>query len=265
MAQEVSSIDRLVTSGALAPTPQQRGGFLACAINAVVFGLLGLGMLIAWGTVANAPDGLGIMGGVWLLSGIGCAIGAGFLWRKGVRQGSNRTKLTPEGRTLFDKLSKQVRVPKSASWWDMEFLSALFPHTTRQFVGEEEFALLDTAAFHYNRVLGVIEAHEAHSGVARIAAGARAAADEAMVAIFNLVGQVHKAPEIAPTLRGSATAQIAALKELGDRLQEIVAAPPSLTDKLGSTSAMDAVLEQLRMDEIARRELSGDQDRHLNA
>ena len=49
--------------------------------------------------------------------------------------------------------------------------------------------------------------------------------------------------------------QIEKLKELADRYEEIVSGPTTLADRLSSTTVMDSVLDQLRMEAQAHEEL----------
>jgi hypothetical protein len=134
-------------------------------------------------------------------------------------------------------------------------------------VSPEVTELLDVAAEHYNRVAGLVHTPAPRSAIAKLAPAATAAADEAMADILHEAATLEKYPESSSATRKQIETAIRALQELGNRLEEVATRDQSLTDRVDYSSRMDSVLEELRLEQLARSELQksdGDLGQRLN-
>jgi hypothetical protein len=120
-------------------------------------------------------------------------------------------------------------------------------------VNAEVVALLDVAAEQFNRIQGILESP--HGSLVKLAPQAFAAADEAMAEILHHGAVFDKYPESVNATRKTVEARIASLRELADRLEELATGDQTLTDKVAYTSSIDSVLEDLRLEQLARSEL----------
>jgi hypothetical protein len=136
-----------------------------------------------------------------------------------------------------------------------------------QEVAPDLIEILETAAGKFNRIQGLISTPTNSAAFGKVGPSAMKAADEAMADILHDAASMDKYPESGSTARRQIEARIASLSELGDRLDELATHDQGLTDRLGYTSAMDSVLEELRLEQLARSELqvSETTDQHLQA
>ncbi|HSI72517.1 MAG TPA: hypothetical protein VK934_05025 [Fimbriimonas sp.] len=123
-------------------------------------------------------------------------------------------------------------------------------------IGPEVIELLDVAAEQYNRIAGLVHSPAPRSAIAKLASSATAAADEAMADILHETATLDKYPESASATRKHIESAIHGLIELADRLEDVATRDQSLTEKVDYSSKMDSVLEELRLEQLARSELS---------
>ena len=118
----------------------------------------------------------------------------------------------------------------------------------------EILALLDKASFAFNRVLGVIDAGAGPTITSRIINSSRTAAEESMIEIWNAAAMMEQLPESGESHEIRIELLVEKLNELGDRLSTMVStsATPMFA---GPTSSMDSLLDELRLDRLARQEL----------
>lgn len=127
--------------------------------------------------------------------------------------------------------------------------------SARDCLNPAAFEVLDRAAAEHNRISGILET--GHPELARYASSIRAAADQAMADVFQWAQIVENYPESGQAPQEKAEAEISALHELGDRLLTIQSQQPLEIDQpKPRPNAINAVLEELRLDQLAREELS---------
>ena len=116
------------------------------------------------------------------------------------------------------------------------------------------FQVLDKAAFQYNRIAGILGT--GHPDVTRLAPTIKAAADQAMADVFHVGYLLDAFPESQSSARTMADQDIASLKELGDRLESMQQSPASQVASPALPRPINTVLEELRLDQLARSELN---------
>ncbi len=125
-------------------------------------------------------------------------------------------------------------------------------HAAKEFLTPEVFEVLDRAAFQHNRIAGTLASGD--PTLARFAPTVKAATDQAMADMFHVAQLLDNFPESRTTASAKAEQDIAALKELADRLESMQGqGQPAITPS--SASPVQAVLEELRLDQLARSEL----------
>ena len=137
------------------------------------------------------------------------------------------------------------RMFASGSWGDVKRSSKdlLLPGT---------FEVLDRAAYQYNRISGILGSD--HPELARFAPTVRAAADQSMADLFHVAHLLEDYPESAATNRDKAEEEVGALTELAEKLEQMEKTPVTIP-ALEKPSPIHSVLEELRLDQLARSEL----------
>lgn len=127
-------------------------------------------------------------------------------------------------------------------------------HSAKEVLNPVAFDVLDRAAFQYNRIFGILGS--GNSDVSRFSASVKGAADQAMADLFHVGCLLDKYPEGSEAAKAKADQEISALTQLADKLEEMQQnAPLPVSDAL-SPSPVASVLEELRLDQLARGELS---------
>lgn len=122
--------------------------------------------------------------------------------------------------------------------------------------------LLDRAAFEFNRIAGCLATGQpSNATIAKLAPQVSAATDEAMADALHHAALLTKYPESGEASRTRLETHIAAMGEVADRIEEIVAKVPALSESIGRRSRIDDVIEELRLDQMARKELQKDPPR----
>ena len=142
------------------------------------------------------------------------------------------------------------RMLASGSWGKRQ-------QSAKQCLQAGAFEMLDKAAFQYNRIAGVLAS--GHPEVTRFAPTVKAAADQAMADVFHAGYLLDAFPESQATAREKAAHEIAQLTELADRMEELLKQPLDLPASAVKTSPISSVLEELRLDQLARSELAQDE------
>ncbi len=284
MAEEQSSIQRFLQNRAsqILVGSYQRAGSTAQIAVGIPLILIGAGLLVA-GTLSH-------IGGL-MLGSIGPFVAGainlvvGLVARKRAAQAPVEVRLSSEARGFVWNLMRQTNTSwhhhghtphhwHHAHHWGQwmgqgagqnpatSFLTQLgkqwgfVPKTPKDVLPQQLHDLLEVACYHYNRIFGLLESGKTDTGIVKIAATARAGADEALFAILHHAATMHRYPETVSAASRDCEEKIRALKELADGLERIQTRPTSISDRLGYTSAMDSALEEIRLERLAREELS---------
>lgn len=215
--------------------------------------------------VGRAPAVFGAIGAIEFIVGLGMIIGGLLLRRKLNREVRTEARLTTEGRRLLTRVYQHVGWTQHQNLhagWNWGGWGLWGKRTSAQVLTPESFALLEAAAFEFNRLSGLlkIDGSRVHPTIDKLRASIRAAADEARIGIWNQVAILEKVPESQASVTRQIEADIAALREMAERVENLQQSERSFTERLGGTSAIDSVLDQLRLDESARAELAAEQD-----
>jgi|GEM_PF-2091732 len=298
MAEEQSSIQRFLTNRAsqiLVGSYQRAGSTAQIAIGAACL-VIGAGLLVAGILTGIEGIQLGSIG-PFVAGAINLVVG--LTMRRRFTQTQVEVRLSTEARGFLWNLMRQTnsgwhhghrhhhfhgwhQATRWTNWLPNQgpngtqnpgasFLTQLgkqwgfVPKTPKDLLPKELHDLLDVACFHYNRVFGLLESGKSDSGLSKVAATARSGADEALFAILHHAATMHRYPETVSAASRDCEEKIRALKELADGLEHIQTRPVSISDRLGYTSAMDSALEEIRLERLAREELSthGNDEPHL--
>jgi len=274
---------------------QPRGAAIAQTVVGGICALVGTGLAIA--AFAGGPIGM-LAGstGPFIAGFVNLGFGLSSL-RKHAQQSQNGNPiLSPEGKSLLLNLYHRTVAanPMSFPGWDPNAMMGPqwgqwqgpahhhMRHAARQraywaSMGPAIWAgmrgqtndipgdvldLLDRAAFQYNRIAAVLSSGAAGTAtVAKMGPRLSQAADEAMAAVFHDAAGMVRYPEGGTASRSRLETHIQSLDELARRLEAVTNKAPTFTEKLTYRSGMDEVLEELRLEELARNELRIEEDR----
>ena len=267
---ETSSVDRFIWdrgSGLLGyGYAHDQNGPLGLYIGGVIQTVLGIafGVIGLLGTAPRATT-FGVIGALEFVVGVDMIVGGLLLQRKLGREIRTEARLTAEGRKLLTRVFQHVGWTQHQNLhmgWNWGGWGRWGKRTSAQVLTPESFALLEAGAFEFNRLSGLlkIDGSRIHPTIDRLRASIRAAADEAMIGIWNQVAILEKMPESRSSITRQIESDIGALREMGERVEGLQKSERTLTDRLSGTSAIDSVLDQLRLDESARAELASDED-----
>ncbi|MBX7133210.1 MAG: hypothetical protein K1X67_11085 [Fimbriimonadaceae bacterium] len=236
-----------------------RGGLLAVSVNSVVQGAMaltffGLATFLQKGNIG------------FIIGGVTCGItsvvlgGVALAWRRRLsREVKPQVKLRPEGQQLMMRLMQHI------GWYGPSQTQGLSgfgwkreQRTCSQVIHPVAFELLEAATFQYNRLNGLMRIEGSSLGspaIEQLGPSIQTAMTDAIVSIFNQVGVLQKVPESSAAIRTNVESEIQTLRELADRVESLRNSMPTLTDQLSGGSSIRTVLEQLRMEEVARGEL----------
>ncbi len=137
----------------------------------------------------------------------------------------------------------------------------------KEILNERAFCLLDEAARECNRIQACVTGTK-NQAVQKRTVDLAGAADEGMAQVLQQASLLDRFPESGSAVEASARQQIESLREIAERLEALHVREPLLTERMGSSSAVDRVLDDLRLESLARQELSGDgqsTEEHHNA
>ncbi|MBS1726776.1 MAG: hypothetical protein JST51_08655 [Armatimonadetes bacterium] len=172
-------------------------------------------------------------------------------------------KITGSGRKLLHRIGSHIGWydPDAArgyqhnqwgNWWQ----SVFGIKTASDVLTAQSTELLEAGCTHYNRLAGLLKlAKDSQGRSSNFAPQIQAASDEAMISLINQIGLLEDNPETQAAIVSQCGSQIHKLKELADRYEEMLSGPTTLVDHLSSTTVMDNVLDQLRMEAKAQEEL----------
>lgn len=159
------------------------------------------------------------------------------------------------------KLMKAAYAVSSSRHWQRSFGG----NSLQSVLGEDGAELLELASEAYNRLQGSLQVSwtKSNSTLDAFRPTIRDAAWDAMAAIWNDVAVLKRLPEGGTTIQQQIQVNISAINELGQRVDEMLKHQSQSAEVLKPTSSIESVLERLRLDQDARKELeSGDESAH---
>lgn len=239
-------------------------------VNLISFhGFGSLGFLISGGinaTIGIIFTSMALLAGrtSMLSPGLFCALigagllGTGIFWRtRSKKWAPDSPTLNKSGYELLCSLCSNLNWNTGGGCASSKTRSIFgIERTSSQVLHPTTYKFLEAAAFEFNRIGGVIQTFDAKTSiVASHLPAIKAAADEAMVQIINLAGQIQKTPESAGAVSHKIGQLTGELTELAVRLERIQTEPTTGLDRISRSSIMVSVLEQLKLEEDAREEI----------
>lgn len=265
--EEMRSLDRFVTArgAVLAGVTSDARRVRVMGILASVYGLLGAaeaGVGIAMAMSGKPLTALLIQGGTFLLTG-GLMAGIRQSFKHRMQQDPTLpVEVAPEAKALLQRLLTHLygwplsRVRRRRRFRRlMQQQTLALPNEARceSSLQPETFTLLERAAREANRIYGVLGQVKgvASSPLDQMAPSITAAADEGMIALFQMAALIEKYPESRESTRGQAEKQIADLRALAEQVEKQHA-----LSETASSTRLHAVLHALNADNRAREELN---------
>lgn len=138
------------------------------------------------------------------------------------------------------------------AWWQ----TIVGVKTASNVLTPKSAELLEAGCSEYNRITGLLKlAKDSKGRSSNLSPQIQAASDEAMISLINQVALLEETPETAAAIISQCQSQIAKLGELSARFEEILSGPTTIADRLSSSTVMDNVLDQLRLEAQAHEEL----------
>lgn len=264
---EVSSLDRFViTRGpVLAGLADDSGRLRAMTIISGLYAMVGAGSVAGAATIDGAALGMAVAGGIFLAtSGL---LGGIRLWLKSrlKPEQTTRAELTPEADDLLRSLIHHLQGRTFGVRGRRRLRRAMRrgmtgPARTQRCEGlltPEAFALLESAAFEYNRILGVIDgsSQPEKDGFARYVPEILAASDATMAQLLDTAALLNRLPETATHLEAQARSRVRELTELAGEVERLRSASLSSPAPAEEATPVSRLLEELRAEQRAREEL----------
>lgn len=176
---------------------------------------------------------------------------------------SSEVRLSANGRRLLQRIGDHigwhdhdnpdnVQGNPWGKWWQQ----LVGVKTASQVMTPAGSELLKAGCNEYNRIFGLLSlANDSTGRSTALLPQIKAASDEAMISLINQVALLEEAPENHLVLDSQCRIQISKLHELADRYEEMMSGPITLVDRLSSTTVMDGLLDQMRMEAQAHEEL----------
>jgi len=273
MDPQASSLDRFLRNGAHDFLGSTWGGNSSALAGGIWGGLLGGGLAFLFASVTvGSPDvGAAVSGGI--AAGMVSLGVVGAMRKRLARFEKPTVKLSDEARRFLFRAMRQafgarytwiVHEPRMKERIQ-ERRRALFSarideweqRPAESFLHPDVFALLDAAAKDYNRIQGELTLAEAEPGVTlkKMKPAIMQAANETMADLLHEASMMETYPERGGSAGRVSERHLAALRETADRVEALHASEPDVPEGLAATRTMDSVLEDLRMEQIARAEL----------
>lgn len=223
------------------------------SITALVFGILSL-------TVHTFPHVLTLIFGS--LAG-GSLLTTAIAYLRNKRVNPIEVRMSPSGRRLLIRIGQHIgwydhdavhnnRGNQWHNWWQ----SVIGYKTASNVLTKPSAEVLESGCSSYNRIQGLLRlAKESKGRGSAMIPQIQAAGDEAMISLINQVALLEETPETQAAIYSQCQIQTEKLKELADRFEEVTTGPVTLTDQLASSTVMDNVLDQLRLEAQAHEEL----------
>ncbi len=172
-------------------------------------------------------------------------------------------RISRSGRKLLYKIGQHIGWHDQSAWqtqnanpWGVWWQSVVGIKTASNVLNANSAELLEEGCADYNRIAGLLKLSKDSKGRStNLAPQIQAAADEAMISLINQVALLEENPETQNAIFSQCQSQNQKLKELADRYEEMLSGPITLEDRLSSTTVMDSVLDQMRMEAQAHEEL----------
>jgi hypothetical protein len=258
--KEPSSIDRFFWSKG---SKMLGFGGMGLATGMLIAGSVQVALVIAFGITKYFVPGFPPIYPLFALMAV-VFLGIAFTsHKKGKEATKTDVKLSSEARKMLYKIGQHIgwydpavnygSASYRTSWWIQ-----IFGMKTAAGVLENSAGIImEEGCFVYNRLEGLLKLDVESGEKARtIAPQIRAAADESMVNLLNQVALLDRNPESQSLIESRAIDQIRKMTELANRFEELLRKPETLTDRLNNTTVMDNVLDQLRGESQAWRELN---------
>ena len=255
-----SSIDRFFWSKGVSMLGYRGNQWLALAIVGGSTGIATIVMTILKLCIAGFPVALPfVFGGATLMTLIFATLM--YLGRRNAPQ--SEVKISAAGRQLLFRIGQHIGwhdqdayQPRPNRGWGAWWQSIVGVHTASDVMKPLSADLMEQGSAQYNRLAGLIKLGKTSKvGINTWLPQVQAAGDEAMISLINQVALLEANPETASAVEPQGRNQVANLKELADRFEEKISSPATIADRLSSTTVMDNVLDQLRLDAQAHEEL----------
>lgn len=266
-----SSLERFLQGRGLAMLGHTYTKRTAAIQIGVGWTLCGLGSFFLFAPLLGAP--VEIMSGIpGPLAGGLVNLSVGYSIRKKLRNEKPETvNLTPEAKAILTSLVSQFGISLRPALGDFggqgsirrrireRHAAARFELSQRRMppviASSTVIDALDLAASQYNRIAAVLSSTVAGSTLAKMAPRIASAADEAIAEALHQAAIWSAYPEGSTATASRLVATTEALRELAERTETLASQEPSLSERLAYRSGIDEVLEELRLDQLARSEL----------
>jgi hypothetical protein len=274
MQQDATAIERFMRNrcGAFLPVRKNgRRGFVAQMAIGGAFTAAGVGLFTIGSQLRISGMESGSIGP--LIAGLTNLLVGSIFYSKARGRTGEDAKVTPEARAFLMELNR-LTSGMTWEWSDPSMMDYQYGWNRRPGVrrgslilgvrkgkGPREalpaplFDLLERACHEYNRVSGVVQLATNTSPVKKLSDAALNGSDETILEVFHQAALVSRYPESSAAATQTMELRIAALQELANGLEQLQTRQPALSDRLNATSAMERVLEELKLDAMAREEL----------
>lgn len=175
-------------------------------------------------------------------------------------------RISGSGRKLLYKIGQHIGWHDQNAWqaqnanpWGTWWQSIVGIKTASNVLTPKSAELLEEGCSEYNKIAGLLKLSKDSKGrSANLAPQIQAASDEAMISLINQVALLEETPESQTAIISQCRSHVSKLEELAERFEEILSGPVTLADRLSSTTVMDNVLDQMRLEAQAHEELRMD-------
>ena len=233
---------------------------LAGIINSVAHSLAAVTCIILSIFVKGFPIVLPL---IFSIAAVTSLVATSWNYRR-IKKGTiSEIRLSTSGRKLLYRLGQHIgwhdhdaphnnRGNPWATWWQQ----IVGIKTAADILTPKGSELLEAGCSEYNRLTGLLKlAKDSKGRSSTLIPQIQVASDEAMVSLISQVALMEETPESQTAVISQCQMQIEKLHELGERFEEILSGPITLVDRLSSTTVMDNLLDQLRMEAQAHEEL----------
>ncbi len=235
------------------------GGIRGMKLGFGIAGGVNLGFGVLFLALTAKQPGFIVPASIMGFIGLGFLIATAFLFAK-YRNRDNEVRLTKEGSQLLYRLVNHVGYMNPHQYSGARYGSPWHRFwgikTASNMLSKQGFDILESAAGQFVRINAQVELDA--NGLKRLSrnSGAvRLAAEETMITLINQVALLEQHPESLGAIADIAKKEIAKMVELGDRIEQSITGEDSLLGMHRGGSAIDGVLENLRMEQDALDEI----------
>lgn len=235
------------------------GGIRGMKLGFGIAGSVNLGFGVLFLALTAKQPGFIVPAGIMGAIGFGFLIATGFLFAK-YRGKDTEVRLTKEGSQLLFRLLNHVGYMNPHQYSGTRYGSPWHRiwgiKTASNILSTQGFEILESAAAQYVRINAQVELDSnSLKRLSRTSGAIRLAAEEAMITLINQVALLEQHPESLGSIAELAKKEIAKMVELGDRIEQSISGEDSLLGMHRGGSAIDGVLENLRMEQEALDEI----------